>query len=38
MSIEKSTLEELLRLPVEKHKEVLDFVETLEEKPGVSAS
>ena len=30
MSIEKSVLEKLLKLPVEKQKEVLDFVESLE--------
>jgi len=34
MSIEKTVLEKLLKLPVEKQKEVLDFVETLEKKPG----
>jgi mRNA-degrading endonuclease RelE of RelBE toxin-antitoxin system len=34
MSIEKSVLEKLLKLPVEKQKEVLDFVETLEKKTG----
>ncbi|HEY6368292.1 MAG TPA: hypothetical protein VI585_26210 [Candidatus Binatia bacterium] len=32
MSIEKTVLEKLLKLPVEKQKEVLDFVETLEKK------
>jgi len=32
MSIEKSVLEKLLKLPVDKQKEVLDFVETLEKK------
>jgi len=32
MSIEKSVLEKLLKLPVEKQKEVLDFVESLEKK------
>jgi hypothetical protein len=32
MSIEKSVLEKLLNLPVEKQKEVLDFVESLEKK------
>ena len=32
MSIEKSVLEKLLKLPVEKQKAVLDFVETLEKK------
>jgi hypothetical protein len=30
MSIEKSVLEKLLKLPAEKQKEVLDFVEKLE--------
>jgi hypothetical protein len=30
MSIEKALLEKLLKLPPEKQKEVLDFVETLE--------
>ena len=34
MSIEKTVLEKLLKLPVEKQKEVLEFVETLEKKPG----
>jgi hypothetical protein len=34
MSIEKSVLEKLLKLPVEKQKEVLDFVEALEKKTG----
>jgi hypothetical protein len=34
MSIEKSVLEKLLKLPVEKQKEVLDFVESLEKKSG----
>jgi hypothetical protein len=34
MSIEKSVLEKLLKLPVEKQKEVLDFVESLEKKAG----
>ncbi len=29
MSIEKSVLEKLLKLPVDKQKEVLDFVESL---------
>lgn len=33
MSIEKTVLEKLLKLPVDKQKEVLDFVETLENKP-----
>jgi hypothetical protein len=32
MSIEKSVLEKLLKLPLEKQKEVLDFVESLEKK------
>ena len=32
MSIEKSVLEKLLKLPVERQKEVLDFVESLEKK------
>jgi len=32
MSIEESVLEKLLKLPVEKQKEVLDFVETLEKR------
>jgi hypothetical protein len=32
MSIEKSVLEKLLKLPTEKQKEVLDFVESLEKK------
>ena len=34
MSIEKSVLEKLLKLPADKQKEVLDFVETLEKKAG----
>ena len=34
MSIEKSVLEKLLKLPVDKHKEVLDFVECLEKNAG----
>jgi hypothetical protein len=34
MSIEKSVLEKLLELPVEKQKQVLDFVESLERKAG----
>ena len=34
MSIEKSVLEKLLKLPVDKQKEVLDFVESLEKKSG----
>jgi hypothetical protein len=32
MSIEKSVLEKLVKLPVEKQKEVLEFVESLEKK------
>ena len=32
MSIEKTVLEKLLKLPVEKQKEVLDFVERLQKK------
>ena len=32
MSIEKTVLEKLLKLPVKKQKEVLDFVESLEKK------
>lgn len=32
MGIEKSVLEKLLKLPADKQKEVLDFVETLEKK------
>ncbi len=32
MSIEKSVLEKLLKLPADKQKEVLDFVESLEKK------
>jgi hypothetical protein len=32
MSIEKSVLEKLLKLPLDKQKEVLDFVESLEKK------
>ena len=32
MGIEKSVLEKLLKLPVDKQKEVLDFVESLEKK------
>jgi len=32
MSIEKTVLEKFLKLPVDKQKEVLDFVETLENK------
>jgi hypothetical protein len=34
MSIEKAVLEKLLKLPADKQKEVLDFVETLEKKTG----
>ena len=33
MSIENTVLEKLLKLPVEKQKEVLDFVETLQKNP-----
>ena len=36
MSIEKSVLEKLLKLPMEKQKEVLDFVETPEKKTGTA--
>jgi hypothetical protein len=36
MSIEKSVLEKLLKLPMERQKEVLDFVETLEKKTGTT--
>jgi hypothetical protein len=36
MSIEKTVLEKLLKLPLDKQKEVLDFVETLENKPQPS--
>lgn len=32
MSIEKTVLEKLLKLPLDKQKEVLDFVESLEKK------
>lgn len=32
MSIEKAVLEKLVKLPVEKQKEVLEFVESLEKK------
>jgi hypothetical protein len=32
MSIEKSLLEKLLKLPLEKQKEVLDFVESLQKE------
>lgn len=34
MSIEKSVLEKLLKLPVDKQKEVLAFVESLEKTAG----
>ena len=34
MSIEKSVLEKLPKLPADKQKEVLNFVETLEKKVG----
>ena len=34
MSIEKAVLEKLLKLPMDKQKEVLDFVESLEKKAG----
>ena len=34
MSIEKSVLEKLPKLPADTQKEVLDFVETLEKKAG----
>ncbi len=34
MSIENSVLEKLLKLPADKKKEVLDFVEILEKKAG----
>lgn len=33
MSIEKSVLDKLLKLPVDKQQKVLDFVEALENKP-----
>lgn len=33
MSIEKTVLEKLVKLPVERQKEVLDFVESLEKNP-----
>lgn len=36
MSIEKSVLEKLLKLPADKQKEVLDFVESLEKKTGAT--
>jgi hypothetical protein len=36
MSTEKSVLEKLLKLPADKQKEVLDFVETLEKKAGAT--
>ena len=34
MSIEKSVLEKLLKLPMQKQKEVLDFVDSLEREAG----
>ena len=34
MSIEKSVLEKLPKLPADEQKEVLNFVETLEKKAG----
>ena len=36
MSIEKLVLEKLLKLPADKQKEVLDFVETLEKNVGAT--
>jgi len=36
MSIEKSVLEKLLKLPADKQTEVLDFVEALEKKAGAT--
>ena len=36
MSIENSVLEKLLKLPADKQKEVLDFVDTLEKKAGAT--
>ena len=36
MSIEKSVLEKLLKLPLDKQKKVLDFVESLEKKAGAT--
>ena len=36
MSIEKTVSEKLLKLPVDKQKEVLDFVESLEKKAGAT--
>ena len=36
MSIEKALLEKLLKLPPEKQKEVLDFVEILEKNAGAT--
>jgi len=36
MSIEKSVLEKLPKLPADTQKEVLDFVETLEKKAGAT--
>jgi hypothetical protein len=38
MSIEKSVLEKLLKLPVDKQKEVLDFVESLEKSAELRRS
>jgi len=38
MSIEKSVLEKLLKLPVDKQKEVLDSVESLEKEAGQRSS
>lgn len=37
MSIEKTVLEKLLKLPAEKQEEVLNFVESLEETTGPQA-
>lgn len=36
MSIEKSVLEKLPKLPADEQKEVLNFVETLEKKAGAT--
>lgn len=36
VSIEKTVLEKLLKLPLDKQKEFLDFIETLENKPQPS--
>ena len=36
MSIEKAVLEKLLKLPPDKQKKVLDFVETLEKNVGAT--